>query len=113
MTNELSGCAKAIRDYKSRVNDEGAVAWADVPTADDIRMHIPAAGLRADGPDEIASKVFGLMAAMGLRQQLERIEEFGPYVTCFLRVTAGDGAAREAVEVFRVEDGRVAEIWAL
>jgi hypothetical protein len=112
-TGTLSEIGDAIRRYKARANDEGAVAWATVPCAPDIRMHIPKFEVEAVGAEEIDAKVFGLIASAGIRQELVEIREFGRYVTCFIRSTDGDNDWDE-VEVFLFdEQDRVTEIWAL
>jgi hypothetical protein len=108
MTNtnsEMSPRGTAIVRYKARTNAEGASAWAEVPCAPSIRMHIPKFEITAVGAEEIDSKVFGLIAAAGIRH--------GLYVTCFLHQT--DGTDKwDAVEIFLFdEQDRVAEIWAL
>ena len=109
----LTGRAESIRAYKARANDEGATAWSAVPCAPDIRMHIPRFDIEAVGTAEIDTKVFGMLASSGIRQDLLEIRELGRYVTCFLRVTDGRDVW-DAVEVFLFdEDDRVAEIWAL
>ncbi len=109
----LTGRGEAIRRYKARANDEGPVAWSNVPCAPDIRMHIPKFEVEAIGSAEIDTKVFGLLASAGIRQELLEIRELGHYVTCFLRVTDGS-AVWDAVEVFLFDQNdRVAEIWAL
>jgi hypothetical protein len=113
MTTTLSERGNAIRLYKARANDEGAVAWAAVPCAPNIRMHIPKFEVEAVGASEIEVKVFGLLASSRIRQELIEIREFGGYVTCFLRMTDGD-KTWDAVEVFLFDEhDHVAEIWAL
>ena len=109
----LTGRGEAIRRYKARANDEGAAAWSAVPCAPDIKMHIPKFEVEAVGAAEIDTKVFGLLASAGIRQELLEILELGHYVTCFLRLTDGSDAW-DSVEVFLFdENDRVAEIWAL
>jgi hypothetical protein len=104
---------ESISTYKARANDDGAVAWSAVPCSPDIKMHIPKFDIEAVGAAEIESKVFGLIASAGIRQEILAIRELGRYVTCFLRMTAGDDVW-DAVEVFLFDDeDRVAEIWAL
>ena len=113
MGKTLTKRGEAIRRYKARANDDGAVAWSAVPCAPDIRMHIPKFEVEAVGAAEIDTKVFGLLASAGIRQELLEIRELGRYVTCFLRVTDGSDVW-DAVEVFLFDDNdRVAEIWAL
>ena len=103
----------AIRRYKARANEEGAAAWADVPCAPDIRMHVPSHGIEAVGPEEINEKIFAEGAASGRTQELIELHEHGRSVTCFLRLTTGD-VSFDAVEVFLFDDqDRVAEIWGL
>jgi len=112
-TLTLSRRGDAIRRYKARANEEGAAAWADVPCAPDIRMHVPSYGIEAVGPEEINQKIFADGAASGRTQELIELHEHGCSVTCFLRVTTGDVSV-DAVEVFLFDDqDRVAEIWAL
>ncbi len=116
MTNtngEMSPRGTTIARYKARTNAEGASAWAEVSCAPSIRMHIPKFEITAVGAEEIDSKVFGLIAAAGIQQELIEIHEHGLYVTCFLHQTDGtDGW--DAVEIFLFdEQDRVAEIWAL
>jgi hypothetical protein len=109
----MTGRGETIRDYKARANDEGALAWSAVPCAPDIKMHIPKFEVDAVGAAEIDTKVFGLMASAGIRQELVEIRELGHYVTCFLRVSDGSNCW-DSVEVFLFdENDRVAEIWAL
>ena len=109
----LTGRGEAIRRYKARANDDGAAAWSAVPCAPDIKMHIPKFEVEAVGAAEIDTKVFGLLASAGIRQELLEILELGHYVTCFLRLTDGSDAW-DSVEVFLFdENDRVAEIWAL
>ena len=112
-TDRMSARAQEIARYKARANAEGAVAWADVPCASNIRMHLTKFDITAVGAEEIDEKVFGLLASAGIQQRLVEIREFGLYVTCFLQMT--DGSSNwDAVEVFLFDDdGRVAEIWAL
>jgi hypothetical protein len=113
MTNTLSDIGDVIRRYKARANDEGAAAWANVPCAPDIQMHIPKFEIEAVGAEEIDAKVFGLIASAGIRQELVEIREFGRYVTCFLRQTDGENNW-DAVEVFLFnEHDQVTEIWTL
>jgi hypothetical protein len=116
MTNtngEMSPRGTAIARYKARTNAKGASAWAEVPCAPSIRMHIPKFEITAVGAEEIDSKVFGLIEAAGIQQELVEIHEHGLYVTCFLHQT--DGTDKwDAVEIFLFdEQDRVAEIWAL
>ena len=76
-------------------------------------MHIPKFNLEAKGPAEIDTKVFGLIASARLEQEVVKIHEHGPYVTCFLRISDGS-EAWDSVEVFLFdENDQVAEIWAL
>jgi hypothetical protein len=109
----MSTRAQEIARYKNRANAEGAAAWADVPCASNIRMHVPKFEITAVGAKEIDEKVFGLLTSAGIQQKLVEIREYGLYVTCFLRMTDGS-SDWDAVEVFLFdEDGRVTEIWAL
>ena len=67
----------------------------------------------AAGAEEIDSKVFALIAAAGIQQELVEIHEHGLYVTCFLHQSDGTDEW-DAVEIFLFdEQDRVAEIWAL
>ena len=110
---EMSPRGNAIAHYKARTNAEGAAAWADLSCAPSIRMHIPKFEITAVGAEEIDSKVFGLIAAAGIQQELVEIHEHGLYVTCFLQQS--DGTDKwDAVEIFLFdEQDRVSEIWAL
>ena len=111
--SEMSSRGSAIARYKERANAEGASAWAVVPCAPDIRMHVPKFEICAEGAEEIDSKVFGLIASAGLRQEVAGIHEHGLYVTCFLRISDGN-SEWESVEVFLFDEhDRVLEIWAL
>ncbi len=116
MTNtngEMSPRGTRIARYKARTDAEGASAWAEVACAPSIRMHIPKFEITAVGVEEIDSKVFGLIAAAGIRQELVDIHEHGLYVTCFLHLSDGTDEWG-AVEIFLFdEQDRVAEIWAL
>lgn len=113
MTNTLSDIGDVIRRYKARTNDEGAAAWATIPCAPDVQMHIPKFEVEAVGAEEIDAKVFGLIASTGIQQELVEIREFGRYVTCFLRLTDGD-SEWDSVEVFLFnEHDQVTEIWSL
>ncbi len=113
ISKTLTGRGENIRRYKAQANDEGASAWSAVPCAPNIKMHIPKFEVEAVGAAEIDTKVFGLLASAGIRQELVEIRELGHYVTCFLRVTDGSDVW-DAVEVFLFdENDRVAEIWAL
>ena len=113
MTSTLSDIGDMIRRYKARTNDEGAAAWAIVPCAPDVQMHIPKFEVEAVGAEEIDAKVFGLIASTGIRQEMVEIHEFGRYVTCFLRLTDGDNEW-DSVEVFFFnEHDQVTEIWSL
>jgi hypothetical protein len=113
MTDQLSARAQKIARYKARANEEGAAAWADVPCASNICMHVPKFEITAVGAEEIDEKVFGLITSAGIQQKLVEIREFGLYVTCFLQMTEGS-SNWDAVEVFLFDDDdRVAKIWAL
>ena len=116
MTNingEMSPRGAAIANYKERANAEGASAWADVPCAPSIRMHIPKFEITAVGPEEIDSMVFGLIASAGIQQEWVEIHEHGLYVTCYLRQSDGN-SEWDSVEVFLFdENAYVSEIWAL
>jgi hypothetical protein len=110
---EMSPRGNAIAHYKARTNAEGAAAWAEVSCAPSIRMHIPKFEITAVGAEEIDAKVFGLIAAAGIQQELVEIHEHGLYVTCFLHQSDGTDEW-DAVEIFLFdEQDRVAEIWAL
>jgi hypothetical protein len=113
MTATLTDRGKAIAFYKARANDDGAAAWAAVPCATDIRMHVPKFEIEAVGAEEINTKVFGAIAELGLQQELVKIHEHGLFVTCFLHQSDGTDEW-DVVEVFLFdEQDRVAEIWAL
>ena len=112
-TKDLSSRGKEIGRYKARANNEGAAAWSEVPCAPNIRMNVPKFEIVAVGTEEIDTKVFGLLASAGIRQELVEIRELGLYVTCFLRMSDGSNKW-DAVEVFLFDEhDRVAEIWAL
>ena len=76
-------------------------------------MHLPKFEITAVGPEEIDSKVFGLIASAGIQQKLVEIHEHGLYVTCYLRLS--DGSSEwDSVEVFLFDENAcVSEIWAL
>jgi len=101
-----------IRRYKERLAADGYGAWADVPVAADVEMHVPGLGVLAHGNDEIRAKVLQPAEEAGLIQQLVAIRAHGPFVVCDLLITSRSQADPvPAVEIFRFGAGEVVEIW--
>jgi hypothetical protein len=114
-SDTLSATAQAIKTYKVNFKwQEGFEAWSKVPTTSDYHMLAPGLGLEARGADEINSIIFGFVKETELIQELVDINEHGPYVTCYLKLTTKAGEKFDAVEVFKLDEkGRVTNIWAL
>jgi hypothetical protein len=109
----LSNIDTVKRGFKE-LADRGMGAMLDMPHTDDIKMHIPTLGIVAQGEVDIRDNVIAMLEQVEMRQELHDLIADGPFVVCTLRVESTlRPEPTTAVEIFRFEGDKVAEIWAI
>lgn len=80
----------------------------------DYKHHVTSRGVEITGPQEFRDILVPQLEQMGLIQRLEQIMESGDFVVATIRATShlADGETT-IVYVFRYEEERVAEAWAI
>ncbi|MHB8329655.1 MAG: nuclear transport factor 2 family protein [Acidimicrobiales bacterium] len=78
------------------------------------KHHVTSQGVEITGPQEMRDILVPQLEQMGLVQRLEHIMESGDFVVATIRATShlADGEFTIAY-VFRYEDERIAEAWAI
>ena len=87
---------------------------AMVLVAPDYKHHVTSRGVEITGPQEFRDILVPQLEQMGLIQRLEHIMESGDFIIATIRATShlADGEST-IVYVFRYEDDRIVEAWAI